>query len=73
MTSSWEQLASSICEQHRCESIDSIDSNKKFHDHDDHSQEVGSGVVGALAASVTEPLPGALHAKTALHARYTSL
>ena len=51
VTSSWEQLASSICEQHKCVSIDSIDLNKKFHDHDDHSQEVGSGVVGALAAS----------------------
>ena len=37
-------------------------------DHDDHdpNQEVGLGVVAALAAStVTEPLPGAISAKTA--------
>ena len=43
-------------------------------DHDDHVQEVGLGVVGALAASVTEPLPGAaLHTKTSPQVQCTQL
>ena len=57
------------------------DKNYNDHDYDDNEQEVGLGVLGALAASVTEPLPGAaLHKKTVtqvqcteLYARYTAL
>ena len=40
------------------------------HDHNDHEQEVGLGVVGALAASVTEPLPGATLHSTKTAPRY---
>ena len=50
------------------------DQNYNDHDHNDHEQEVGLGVVGALAASVTEPLPGAaLHTKTSPQVQCTEL